>query len=81
MLADNGDSRPMNDTVKTMSFFCVCVNVEKGGSGSGSVSAVPAACSTSLGLQVVFSLIECVSVLVVEARVALGCCIMVSDIG
>lgn len=77
MLADKGDSRPMKDMVKTISFFCVCVNVEKGGSGSGLASIVPAAFSTStLGLDVVFSLLGSVSV-AVEARVALGCCIVV----
>lgn len=81
MLADNGDSRPMKDMVKTMSFFCVCVKVENGGPEFGSVRSVLAAFSTStLGLLVAFSLPVCVSVMV-EARVALGCCIMVSKTG
>lgn len=78
MLADNGDSRPIKDMVKT---FCVCVKVENGGSEFGSVRSVLAAFSTSTsGLLVAFSLPVCVSVMV-EARVALGCCIMVSKIG
>jgi hypothetical protein len=66
----------MKDMVKTMSFFCVCVNVEKGGSVSRPVSVVPAAPSTStLDSLVVHSLLGCVPV-VVEAGVALFCCMI-----
>jgi hypothetical protein len=79
MLADNGDSKPMKDMVKTMSFFCVCVNVEKGGSRSRLVIAVPVASSISISeLLVVFSFFGCDSVMV-EDRVALGCCMIVLD--
>lgn len=80
MLADNGDSRPIKDMVNTMSFFCVFVSVENGGWRVGLVRSVLAAFSTSIsGLLVVVLLLGCVSV-VVEARVALACCIMVSEI-
>jgi putative Mn2+ efflux pump MntP len=79
MLADKGDSKPMKDIVKTMSFFCVCVYVEKGGSESRSVSTALVALSTSiLELLVVFSLPGCVSIMV-EARVAFGCCMIVLE--
>jgi hypothetical protein len=73
MLADKGDSRPMKDTVKTMSFFCVCVYVEKGGSGSISATAVSVALSISTSeLLVVFPLFGC-DLEMVEDRVALDC--------
>jgi hypothetical protein len=79
MLADRGDNRPMKDMVKTMSFFCVCVYAEKGGSRSISAIAVPVASSfTTSGLLVVFSLLGCDSVMV-EDRVALGCCMIVPE--
>ena len=79
MLADNGDSKPIKDMVNT-SFFCVCVNVENGGSRVGFVRSVVAVFSTSISeLLVVVLPLGCVSV-VVEARVALACCIVVSEI-
>jgi hypothetical protein len=79
MLADRGDNRPMKDMVKTMSFFCVCVYVEKGGPGSILASAVSIAFSIStFEVLVVVSLLGCVSIMV-EDRVVLGCWMIVFD--
>jgi hypothetical protein len=77
MLADKGDSRPMKDMVKTMSFFCVCVKVEKGASVSRPVNVLPAVLSASSATEslVAFSLLGCV-LMVVEAGVALVCCMI-----
>lgn len=48
MLADRGESRPMKDIVKTMSFFFVSLNIENGGSVSGSNDTAPNCFSTSI---------------------------------